>query len=116
MKSTFLFLLVLSFVTIEFNFTAKAGDWPQWRGSDRDGISKEKGLLEKWPEGGPALSWKATGLGVGFSSVAVSKGVIYTLGDLADGSCVIALSDKDGSVIWKSRIIIIWLVIFEIFV
>ena len=104
MKSTFLFLLVLSFVTIEFNFTAKAGDWPQWRGSDRDGISKEKGLLEKWPEGGPALSWKATGLGVGFSSVAVSKGVIYTLGDLADGSCVIALSEKDGSVIWKSRI------------
>ena len=108
MKSTFLFLLVLSFVTIEFNFTAKAGDWPQWRGSDRDGISKEKGLLEKWPEGGPALSWKATGLGVGFSSVAVSKGVIYTLGDLADGSCVIALSEKDGSVIWKSRICLLY--------
>jgi hypothetical protein len=29
--------------------------WPQWRGSPRDGISDEKGLLPSWPEGGPIL-------------------------------------------------------------
>src|SRR2546422_5283054 len=24
------------------------GDWPDWRGPDRDGVSREKGLPEKW--------------------------------------------------------------------
>ena len=35
-----------------------AADWPQWRGPNRDGISKEKGLLKEWPEGGPKLIWQ----------------------------------------------------------
>ncbi|HND51491.1 MAG TPA: hypothetical protein PLV92_03810, partial [Pirellulaceae bacterium] len=25
------------------------GDWPQWRGPNRDGISLETGLLKEWP-------------------------------------------------------------------
>src|SRR5688572_19131919 len=31
-----------------------AADWPQWRGADRTGISKETGLLKQWPAAGPA--------------------------------------------------------------
>ena len=30
-----------------------AADWPQWRGPTRDGISKETGLLQEWPDGRP---------------------------------------------------------------
>ena len=41
------------------------GEWPQWRGPNRDGISKETGLLKQWPESGPPLAWKATGAGRG---------------------------------------------------
>ena len=26
-----------------------AFDWPQWRGPDRTGLSKETGLLPQWP-------------------------------------------------------------------
>src|SRR5687767_14226104 len=47
------------------------GNWPQWRGPNRDGISKETGLLKAWPEGGPPLVWKATGAGRCYSSLAV---------------------------------------------
>src|SRR2546426_11701377 len=36
-----------------------AGDWPDWRGPDRDGVSREKGLPEKWSLGGQNLAWKA---------------------------------------------------------
>jgi len=36
---------------------ALGGDWPQWRGPNRDGISKETGLLKQWPEGGPKQLW-----------------------------------------------------------
>ena len=43
-----------------------AADWPQWQGPDRTRISKETGLLEEWPAGGPRLMWTAKGLGSGF--------------------------------------------------
>ncbi len=36
---------------------ALADDWPQFRGPNRDAISKETGLLRKWPEGGPKVLW-----------------------------------------------------------
>jgi outer membrane protein assembly factor BamB len=57
-----------------------ADDWPQFRGADRSGVSKEKGLLPAWPKGGPQLVWTFNQAGMGQSSVAVVKGVVYTLG------------------------------------
>ena len=39
--------------------TGTVGDWPDWRGPDRDGISREKGLPEKWSLNGENLAWKA---------------------------------------------------------
>ena len=83
---------------------AMAEDWPQWRGSDRTGISSETGLLQAWPEGGPKLLWTAQGVGEGFSSVAVADGKIYTLGDVDGASQVIAVSENDGSVLWKAKV------------
>jgi outer membrane protein assembly factor BamB len=87
---------------------AGAADWPQWRGEARDGRSAERGLLARWPEGGPPLAWKAAGLGTGYSSLAVAAGRIYTMGDLADGQHVIAVAERDGSPIWKTRVGAIW--------
>ena len=34
---------------------SEAGDYPQWRGPNRDGISSDKGLLKQWPSGGPKV-------------------------------------------------------------
>ena len=72
---------ILSIVLASITLTSFAGDWPQWRGPNRDGVSTEKGLLDKWPEGGPKLVWKAEGIGSGFSSVSIRDGLIYTMGD-----------------------------------
>src|ERR1022692_2852999 len=36
-----------------------AGDWPDWRGPNRDGTSSEKGLPGKWSLRGDNLAWKA---------------------------------------------------------
>ena len=57
---------ILTLVLTSITLTSFAGDWPQWRGPNRDGVSTEKGLLDKWPEGGPKLVWKAEGVGEGF--------------------------------------------------
>ena len=40
-----------------------AEDWNQFRGPNRDNLSSETGLLDRWPDGGPERLWTATGLG-----------------------------------------------------
>ena len=57
---------------------------------------------------GPPLAWKASGLGGGFSSLAIAGDRIYTLGDLPGGQHALALGRKDGKVLWKSRVGPVW--------
>jgi hypothetical protein len=83
---------------------AASGDWPQWRGPNRDGISPEKGLLQQWPAGGPPLAWKAEGLGKGYSSISVAGNRILTMGDLGEDCFVIALSRADGKQLWSAKL------------
>jgi outer membrane protein assembly factor BamB len=84
--------------------TTTATGWPQWRGPNRDGISPDSGLLGEWKPGGPPLAWKASGLGAGFSSVAVTGGRIYTMGDKAGAQHVLALDARDGRLIWSAKV------------
>ncbi len=71
--------------------TPAPGHWPQWHGPNRDNVSTETGLLKQWPDGGPPLLWKATGLGKGVMSLAVAGGRIYLLGYGEDHECVVAI-------------------------
>jgi outer membrane protein assembly factor BamB len=50
---------------------AKADDWPQYRGPNRDGVSLETGLRKTWPPGGPPLLWTSDTLGLGYSGPAI---------------------------------------------
>lgn len=79
-------------------------DWPQWLGADRENKSRETGLLQSWPEGGPKKAWRADGLGASFGGVSVAGGKIFLLGDLDDASYLIALGEKDGKVLWKTKV------------
>jgi outer membrane protein assembly factor BamB len=79
-------------------------DWPQFRGPKRDGLSTETGLLKEWPTSGPSLTWKATGLGSGFSTVAIADGKIYTTGDRDNGCFLIALEQNSGKEVWATKI------------
>jgi outer membrane protein assembly factor BamB len=83
---------------------AAPGDWPQFRGPNRDGLSRETGLLQTWPASGPPLAWKAGGVGEGFSSVAISGGRIYTLGDVAGTQTLTAKSATDGKTLWTAKV------------
>ena len=79
-------------------------DWPQWRGPNRDGLSSATGLLKKWNAGGPALAWKTSGLGSGFSSLAIANGKIFTMGERNGKQYVLALALKDGQELWAAEI------------
>ena len=79
---------------------ASAADWPQWRGPQRNGISEEKGWLDRWPVAGPAIAWRAQ-VGLGASSFVVAGGRAYTMGH-ADGKDTIFCFDATtGRSIWK---------------
>jgi outer membrane protein assembly factor BamB len=77
-----------------------AGDWPQFRGPDHNGISREKGWTTVWPKNGPSQLWKAS-LGMGFSSVAVANGRVYSTGNQGDTDTLYCLDTATGEVIWK---------------
>src|ERR1044071_8457412 len=81
---------------------AQSGDWPQWRGPNRDGISKETGLLKQWPAEGPPLVWKATGAGGGYSSFSIANGKLYTMGLRGDREFVIAFDVATGKEAWAT--------------
>lgn len=83
--------------------TTTHADWLQWRGPDRAGNCTETGLLKEWPEGGPKLVWKATGLGQGYSSVTVVGNRIYTMGDGEEAAEVRALDAETGAIVWSAK-------------
>jgi hypothetical protein len=74
--------------------------WPQWRGPNRDGKSSETGLAKKWPQGGPKLLWSIEGLGMGFSTVSIADGLLYTTGMVGKEGILFAI-DLQGNLKWK---------------
>ena len=55
---------------------ARADDWPQWRGPNRDGVWKETNILQTFPTNGLKVRWRAA-VGYGFSSPVVAQGRVY---------------------------------------
>ncbi|KPL23551.1 MAG: serine/threonine protein kinase [Phycisphaerae bacterium SM1_79] len=81
-----------------------AADWPQWRGPNRDGKSSDTGLLKEWPKDGPALAWKITGIGGGYSAASIAAGRIFGMGNRGDDEVVWAMSETDGKELWVTRL------------
>src|ERR1041385_279099 len=83
----------------------QADDWPQWRGPNRDGVSRETGLLRQWPKEGPKLLWQNKEVGAGYSSVAIVGDHLYTIGNEGlENESVHALSVKTGKNEWSARL------------
>jgi outer membrane protein assembly factor BamB len=95
--------VTLVVLTLSAATTAQSpANWPQWRGPNRDGISKETGLLKQWPAEGPRLVWKATGAGRGYSSLALANGKLFTMGLRGDREFVIAFDTASGKEVWAT--------------
>jgi len=101
MKRMWVLLFVLSLANVALAQSNNA-NWPQWRGPNRDGISKETGLLKEWPAEGPPLLWKATGAGRGFSSFSIANGRLFTMGLRGDREFVIAFDVATGKEAWAT--------------
>jgi outer membrane protein assembly factor BamB len=77
-----------------------AGEWPGFRGANRDGISAEPFAVSNWPKQEPTVLWRAA-LGKGLSSFAVSAGRVFTLGNAQGEDTLWCLNATNGAVIWR---------------
>jgi outer membrane protein assembly factor BamB len=68
-------------------------DWPGWRGASQDGVTPEAGWTTTWPKGGPPIRWTAE-IGIGFGSMAVVDGRVFSMGHDPGGTVEVSLSDQ----------------------
>ena len=76
------------------------GDWPQWRGPNRDDISTETGLLKKWPSGGPKRAWVNEEGGLGYAGFSVVGGKLYTMGLFDAEEKLLCFDAATGKKLW----------------
>ena len=60
--------------------------------------------MAQWPEEGPKLLWKATGLGTGNSGPAIVGHVLYIMGEKDGKEWVMAMDVREGKPIWESAV------------
>ncbi|HWI58669.1 MAG TPA: PQQ-binding-like beta-propeller repeat protein [Bacillota bacterium] len=90
---------------LTLTISAFGDDWPQWRGPQRDGISKETGLLKEWPKEGPKLLWQVKETGSGYSTPSVVGDRLYLLGNEGvENEFAEALALQDGKRVWQTRL------------
>jgi outer membrane protein assembly factor BamB len=101
--------ICLVFSTVPVMWSANPGlansDWPQWRGPERNGLSREKGLLKQWPKEGPKLLWQENDIGDGYSTPAVVGSRLYLMSNRGfESEFVQALSTENGKPIWMTPV------------
>lgn len=83
--------------------TAQEGrDWPQWRGSERDGVWRETGLVETFGADRLPLKWSVP-VGGGYTGPTVAGGRVYLM-DRPKGENrerVLCFDWKDGKKLWE---------------
>ena len=79
-------------------------DWPQWRGPERNGVSKDTGLIKQWPAPGPRQSWSISSIGEGFGSIAIKGDRIFVQGTRGRASAVFCLNRADGQTVWSAAL------------
>ena len=89
-------LLALSALIIG---VAQAGDSPQFRGPDRNGIYTDAATEPVFARGGPEKAWEAN-IGKGFSSITVADGRVYSMGNDGRADTIYCFELATGKSIW----------------
>jgi hypothetical protein len=101
------------------SISVRADDWPQWLGPKRDGVWRETGIMEKFPEGGPKVRWRQK-IGPGYTGPAVAEGRVYVMDRILAPDAkkpsndfdrskipgkerILCLNEADGSTIWTKE-------------
>jgi outer membrane protein assembly factor BamB len=75
-------------------------DWPIFLGPQGTGVSKETGLLDKWPDDGPPVVWKKK-IGTGYSAPSVLGHRLVVIHRPKHEDIVQCLHAATGEELWK---------------
>ncbi|MDF1741040.1 MAG: PQQ-like beta-propeller repeat protein [Verrucomicrobiales bacterium] len=89
--------LILSLSVLLSSPLLQSEDWPRWLGPETNGISGE--VLPEQVDLTNRV-WTAE-IGIGFSSVSVAGGRVYSMGHRDGEETVSCLSEADGSLLWS---------------
>jgi outer membrane protein assembly factor BamB len=94
-------LLLLAFAAGE----TTAGDWHEWRGPARDGVSPEKNLPTSWSPAGENLAWKAPYGGRSTPVVMANRVYLFNASDRGERlqERLVCLNADTGRVLWERR-------------
>ena len=95
-------VLICLFWTLLFA-PAAADDWPQWRGSERDGIWRETGIVDRFA--GPEIEtrWRQP-IGAGYCGPTVADGRVYVMDRHQEPEQierVLCFDAKSGASLWS---------------
>ncbi len=92
-----IFVLLLCF------YIAPAGDWPDWRGNNRDGVWNEPGVVQKFRGDTIPLKWSIP-CGTGYNGPTVAGGKVYFMDRInkpEEQERVLCLNAATGEVLWS---------------
>jgi outer membrane protein assembly factor BamB len=110
-------LPLLPVVVVLLGSAVRADDWPQWLGPKRDGVWRETGIIDRFPDKGLPVKWR-TPIGSGYAGPAVSGGKVYLADRVLDQGTlnpksgftknivkgkerVLCLDEATGKILWK---------------
>jgi outer membrane protein assembly factor BamB len=80
-------------------WTLGSGDWPEFRGAQRDGVVRGVRIETNWREAPPEKLWKQA-VGPGWSSVIVVDGFLVTQEQRGESEAVVCYEAETGKEIW----------------
>lgn len=83
--------------------SARAGNWPQWRGPDGNSVSTETGLPTAWSETA-GLAWKAALPEWGTSTPAVWEDAVFLTTQADDRLLLLRLDAANGETVWTRQV------------
>jgi outer membrane protein assembly factor BamB len=94
--------LILIITGLFLVFKSSSQEWSDWRGSNRDAIWKETGIIKKFNSNTIPLKWSVP-CGAGYSGPTVSGGKVYITDRFEkpeESERVLCVDANDGKVIW----------------
>ena len=97
------FIIFVLAAAILFVSSARAENWPQWRGAKSDGISKEKNIPTTWSKS-ENIAWRTPMPGQAGATPCIWDDRIYATSSDGSDLVLLCLNTTDGKVIWKQNV------------
>lgn len=97
-------LCVLSVLSLSFpSEPAHADDWPQWRGPERDGVWRERGIVDTLPDD-VQPEWRVE-IGGGYAGPAVADGKVFVMDYQKESGDVLFNAGRADKLTGKERVL-----------